>query len=488
MILAAVPLGRKKTIRQNVQKDVPKTQDASQLFGKKTNIAAANMSIENLTMVMKSQNVNIATIRKMELQLQVETIKNSQQVERTAKKACNDENEFLCKSFDYIKDSGTCKLSDVTEGDDGVNMVDSKNYEFYSRKACLPNEGGYYEKITPSMCPGANAKFSTKALSGMTEEDMACYKARYSDVGDGDARAHFESVGHAQGRLATCAPDLSEIEEQTYLDRYPDLQHALGRWGALARHKAHDHMLDYGFKEKRSAAPDYGTPLFCADKATTTCKCPGTVWLGLKNRLDNGARITTWEEFRTWKTLPKTAPTEFIQCSKREFGINKPEYADIQTQCWCERTPAYIPNPCAGEGEECLCNGRILFGQKHAKGQTSGKEVNSIVSVTTNSWAVNSANSTEGHTCNSAIFEDVDPLPGVPKRCFCDQKMTKISSALEQRVKEYWRQKRREKELREEKVRAEALAEEAKKKAAAQKAADEARAAKEKAEREAKAK
>jgi len=108
-----------------------------------------------------------------------------------------------------------------------------------------------------------------------------------------------------------------------------------------------------------------------------------------------------------------------------------------------------------------------LFGQKHAKGQTSGKEVNSIVSVTTNSWAVNSANSTEGHTCNSAIFEDVDPLPGVPKRCFCDQKMTKISSALEQRVKEYWRQKRREKELREEKVRAEALAEEAKKKAAA---------------------
>lgn len=108
-----------------------------------------------------------------------------------------------------------------------------------------------------------------------------------------------------------------------------------------------------------------------------------------------------------------------------------------------------------------------MFGQKHAKGQTSGKEVNSIVSVTTNSWAVNSANSTEGHTCNSAIFEDVDPLPGVPKRCFCDQKMTKISSALEQRVKEYWRQKRREKELREEKVRAEALAEEAKKKAAA---------------------
>lgn len=45
--------------------------------------------------------------------------------------------------------------------------------------------------------------------------------------------------------------------------------------------------------------------------------------------------------------------------------------------------------------------------------------------------------------------------------------MTKVSSSLEQRVKEYWRQKRRERELREEKIRAEALAEEAGKKAAA---------------------
>jgi hypothetical protein len=65
--------------------------------------------------------------------------------------------------------------------------------------------------------------------------------------------------------------------------------------------------------------------------------------------------------------------------------------------------------------------------------------VNSIVSVTTNSWTVNNANKTESHECNSTIFEDVDPLPGVEKRCFCDEKMTKISFDLEQKVKEYWR-------------------------------------------------
>ena len=247
-------------------------------------------------------------------------------------------------------------------------------------------------------------------------------------------------------------------------------------------------MLDHGHKEGRFASPDYGIPLFCADKETTTCKCPGTVWLGLKNRLDNGQRIKTWEEFRQWKTLSKTKPQEFIQCSKREFGINNPEYADIQTQCWCERFPAYIPNPCADEGQECLCNGRILYGQKYAKGHSEGTPVNSIKSVTTNSWTVNSANNTERHKCDSSIFEDVDPLPHVPKRCFCDQKMTKVSATLEQRVKEYWRQKRRERELREEKIRAEALAAEAAQQAAAAKAAEEARAAKEKAEREAKAK
>jgi len=368
------------------------------------------------------------------------------------KTRCNDEETFECHSIDYNKEDHVCDLSTEKKGDPGVMMSYKTKYDHY-----IPKRD---ERAS-------DAKLSTKALMGMTEADEACYKARYSDVGDMGAREHFEKTGHDQGRLATCAPSLTTIEEQTYLDRYPDLQHAFGRNGTYAQAKAHNHMLDYGFKENRSATPDYGVPIFCADKETTTCKCPGTVWLGLKNRLDTGVRISTWEEFRTWKTVNKTDPSSFIQCSKREFGINKPEYKGIDTQCWCERFPAYIPNVCANEGEECLCNGRILFGERYAKGQHSGKEVNSIVSVTTNSWTVNSANQTGQHTCDSKIFEDVDPLPGVEKRCFCDQKMTKISYSLEQRVKEYWRQKRREQELREEKIRAEALAEEAAKKAAA---------------------
>jgi len=199
------------------------------------------------------------------------------------KTRCNDEEKFECRSIDYNKPAKVCDLSSEKKGDSGVRMVFSDKYDHY-----IPQRD---ERA-------ANAKLSTKALMGMTDADMACYKARYSDVGDEDAREHFEKTGHEQGRLATCAPSLTDLEEQTYLDRYPDLQHSFGRNGTYAKAKAHDHMLDYGFKQKRSASPDYGIPIFCADKETTTCKCPGTVWLGLKNRLDTGERITTWEEFR----------------------------------------------------------------------------------------------------------------------------------------------------------------------------------------------
>jgi hypothetical protein len=48
---------------------------------------------------------------------------------------------------------------------------------------------------------------------------------------------------------------LTSTEEQTYLDRYPDLQHAFGRNGAEARRLAHEHFINFGFKEKRVAAP-----------------------------------------------------------------------------------------------------------------------------------------------------------------------------------------------------------------------------------------
>lgn len=36
-----------------------------------------------------------------------------------------------------------------------------------------------------------------------------------------------------------------------------------------------------------------------------------------------------------------------------------------ETQCWCEPKPAYMSNICADDGGDCLCNGRVIYGQKY---------------------------------------------------------------------------------------------------------------------------
>jgi len=48
---------------------------------------------------------------------------------------------------------------------------------------------------------------------------------------------------------------LTPIEEQIYLNRYPDLQHAFGRSGTESRRLAHEHFINFGYKEKRNASP-----------------------------------------------------------------------------------------------------------------------------------------------------------------------------------------------------------------------------------------
>ena len=36
-------------------------------------------------------------------------------------------------------------------------------------------------------------------------------------------------------------------------------------------------------------------------------------------------------------------------------------------------------------------------------------------------WTVNSANNTKNVTCSPKSFEGVDPSPGLPKQCYCDE-------------------------------------------------------------------
>lgn len=55
-------------------------------------------------------------------------------------------------------------------------------------------------------------KWSTNSEAGMNDADVACYQARYSDLGQTDPREHFMTVGIKQGRVGTCAPELTEME------------------------------------------------------------------------------------------------------------------------------------------------------------------------------------------------------------------------------------------------------------------------------------
>jgi hypothetical protein len=56
----------------------------------------------------------------------------------------------------------------------------------------------------------------------MSDADQQCYASRYEDVKT-NAKEHFKLTGDAQGRLGTCARDLSDYEALTYLHSFPEL-------------------------------------------------------------------------------------------------------------------------------------------------------------------------------------------------------------------------------------------------------------------------
>lgn len=91
-----------------------------------------------------------------------------------------------------------------------------------------------------------------------------------------------------------------------------------------------------------------------------------------------------------------------------------------ETQCWCERKPQYMANRCADDGKDCLCNGRVIYGQKYPDDSHSGEgddhdhegqRIENSVAATKQPWTVNNANNTGHIACASYNFEDVDPQP-----------------------------------------------------------------------------
>ena len=65
-------------------------------------------------------------------------------------------------------------------------------------------------------------------MANMTQEEQDCYSQRYSDVGSCDPREHYVIIGKDQGRLKTCAKELTNIEANTYVIRHADIEHKYG--------------------------------------------------------------------------------------------------------------------------------------------------------------------------------------------------------------------------------------------------------------------
>lgn len=67
------------------------------------------------------------------------------------------------------------------------------------------------------------------------------------------------------------------------------------------------------------------------------------------------------------------------------------------------------------------------------------KIIANFYDIQNNYWTVNGANNTGSVKCRKHTFEKVDPIPGKPKQCFCDEESSMFTETDVQWVKEYWR-------------------------------------------------
>lgn len=167
---------------------------------------------------------------------------------------------------------------------------------------------------------GGDSGKKNKAAT-MKDADAACYSSRYSDLKDKPAKEHFKLVGDEQGRLDTCARDLTEYEALTYLHTFPELQQKFGD-GPSAIKQARKHYRDIGYAQNHFSEPMKDTTKTawkCGEGAKQSCKCHGTLWYGATTAPDDKKPIDTWEKMREWKTYTKESE-EWMSCTDSNFG------------------------------------------------------------------------------------------------------------------------------------------------------------------------
>lgn len=277
-----------------------------------------------------------------------------------------------------------------------------------------------------------------------------CYKKRYPDIGNEDPLSHYQSVGYTQGRTFSCGKNLTVLESQQYLWRYGDLQNQFG--GAVGMNfynLASQQYSQSGYFEKRIAdrLPGF-EPWLCKDDArdpynveksyTDTCTCIGYIVTGYQYNPITNERLESFEEMREWKTENHPINgTEYVV----DPQIPEDPFPKVDKQVWCERRNAnkqgLALSYCANEGETCHCpaGSVVQFGKKFDQ----AKDWKNPMSVNNGNYTLNDMNDTNSIKCDSSSFEQINPLMGTPKGCYCYMNPLRGQIGAVQPVKKYWR-------------------------------------------------
>ena len=86
----------------------------------------------------------------------------------------------------------------------------------------VSSAGGAAAKLLPESVD-EDKKDETSAKPLLSDNDARCYAARFSDLKGNSGLTHYATVGVPQGRLGTCAKQLTDYEAQTYLETFPEL-------------------------------------------------------------------------------------------------------------------------------------------------------------------------------------------------------------------------------------------------------------------------
>ena len=82
--------------------------------------------------------------------------------------------------------------------------------------------GGAAAKLLPESADD-DKKDEASAKPLLSDNDARCYAARFSDLKGNSGLTHYATVGVPQGRLGTCAKQLTDYEAQVYLETFPEL-------------------------------------------------------------------------------------------------------------------------------------------------------------------------------------------------------------------------------------------------------------------------